>query len=93
MEHLNKECADFDGRYVCDHFIENGACGMPNHFMCHIFMDTGKRPVEDDVPLFVGEVLKTFPGSQVVASKEGRVITKETPMDRKKKWEALLGKI
>lgn len=93
MEYRHKDCPDFDGRYVCDHFIENGACRMPSRFMCHIYMETKKRPVEDDVPLFVGEVLKTFEGSQVVASKDGRVITKETPIDRQKKWEAFLGKI
>lgn len=33
--------------------------------MCHVFIDTEKPPVEDDVPLFLKETLETFAGSTV----------------------------
>lgn len=62
---LNKRCPDFEGRYTCTYFISNGACSLQTRFMCHVFIDTDKPPVEDDVPLFTKEVLGQFPGSTV----------------------------
>jgi len=62
---MNFNCPDFQGKEVCDFFLSNGACKKPTKFMCHIFMETGKRPGEHDVPLYVGEVLKEFPGSEI----------------------------
>lgn len=62
---LNSKCPDFEGRYKCNYFIANGACGRQTRFMCHIFIDTDKPPVEEDVPLFLKEVLETFPTSTV----------------------------
>ena len=68
------KCPDFKGRYGCDYFISNGACGKPTRFMCHIFAETGHQPVMDDVPLHVGEVLKDFDSAKVIST--GRVSAK-----------------
>ena len=66
---LNKNCPDFKGSYTCSFFNSDGTCSHEDRFMCHIFMDTDKQPVEDDVPLEVGMILEAFPGSRVVGSK------------------------
>jgi hypothetical protein len=89
---LNKLCDVFEGRYTCQHFIPNGACNRPNRFMCHVFIDTGKQPVEDDVPAELGMILETFPGSKVVKSTP-KVEKATSNVDKKKKMEDFFGKI
>lgn len=81
----HKLCDKFTGAYTCHNFIQNGGCKHPSMFMCHIYQATGKQPVEDDVPIYIGEVLETFEGSTVV---------KEVNPERKtKKMEDYFGKI
>ena len=63
---MNKNCKDFDGRYTCKYFNSDGTCNHKDRVICHIFNETGKQPVEDDVPLYVGQVLEAFPGAKVV---------------------------
>lgn len=81
--YMNKNCPDFEAtRYVCDYFVPNGSCKRPTRFMCHIFIDTDKQPVQDDVPLHLGKVLETFNGSTVI---------KET--GKKPRLEDIFGKV
>ena len=87
---LNNDCEDFGGRYTCEHFLSNGGCKHPKHFMCNVYVKTNKVPVEDDLPLFVGEVLDIFEGSSVVK------ITGEPKVKQKKQkrtMEDFFGKI
>lgn len=87
---MNSQCDKFDGRYTCNFFISNGACSRPDKFMCHIFTETGHQPVEDDIPIHVGEVLKAFPDARVVGEK-GIVI--KTAKESKKLMEDFFGKV
>jgi hypothetical protein len=81
--YMNRNCPDFEAtRYVCDYFVPNGSCKRPTRFMCHIFIDTDKQPVQDDVPLHLGKVLETFNGSTVI---------KET--GKKPRLEDIFGKV
>lgn len=59
-------CKDFEGRNTCIHFTPNGSCKREGKYMCHVFIDTNSQPVADDVPLFLGEVLKAFPSAKVI---------------------------
>jgi len=38
--------------------------------MCHVFMATGKQPIENDVPMHLGMILEAFPSSRVVEEKK-----------------------
>lgn len=83
----NKFCEKFQGRNTCDFFISNGACSRPDKFMCHVFIDTHSQPINDDVPIHLGEVLREFPDSKVV-----KEINPE-PRGKQKKMEEFFGKI
>lgn len=87
---MNSQCDKFKGRWTCDYFLSNGACSRPDKFMCHIFTETGHQPVEDDIPIHVGEVLKAFPDARVVGEK-GIVI--KTAKESKKLMEDFFGKV
>lgn len=93
---LNKLCEEFEGRWTCDWFISNGACNRQNRFMCHVFIDTGKQPVETDVPLYVGEVLAAFPGSKVIKTNDKEMLKTDVAVlktAKRLKMEEFFGKI
>lgn len=83
----NRLCNKFSGRNTCDYFISTGGCRLQGKFMCHVFKQTGSQPIEDDVPLYIGEVLKVFPEARVV-----KEINPE-PRGKQKKMEEFLGKL
>jgi hypothetical protein len=102
---LNK-CPDFKGKFLCGYFISTGACGKEpkkkDRYPCPAFQETGKRPIEDDIPLALGKALREFPDSSVVTvhttlSKEAKAFMKSSAItekkDNKKKMEDVFGKL
>ena len=97
------KCDKFDGEYTCKYFHPNGACTRPDKFMCEIFIDTNSQPVADDVPLYVGMVLKSHESATVteIIRKKVAQINKQYPVkqqsslnfEKRSKMEEYFGKI
>ena len=77
----NSLCDKFRGRNTCDYILANGACKLPNKFMCIVLIKTGSQPINDDVPLFLKEVLEAFPDSKVVKEINPEPREGEYPME------------
>lgn len=72
MASLNSKCPEFKGwLFGCTYFIPSGACKRPDKFMCQVWIDTRKQPVEDDIPLHIKTVLEHDTSARVISHKEG----------------------